>query len=33
MANLQEGGSAPLFNAKDELGNNVQLSDFKGKKM
>ncbi len=32
MSKLQEGTSAPLFKAPDELGNTVQLSDFKGKK-
>lgn len=32
MANLQEGDLSPQFKVKDELGNEVQLSDFKGKK-
>lgn len=32
MSTLQEGDVSPPFQAKDELGNNVQLSDFKGKK-
>jgi len=32
MSELLEGSPAPEFSAKDELGNTVQLSDFKGKK-
>jgi len=32
MSDLQEGQAAPNFQAKDESGNNIQLSDFKGKK-
>jgi len=32
MSSLQEGQAAPNFNAKDDQGNTVQLSDFKGKK-
>ncbi len=30
--NLTEGNLAPLFEAKDELGNTVSLLNFKGKK-
>ena len=32
MSNLKEANPAPDFQAKDELGNLVKLSDFKGKK-
>lgn len=32
MSTLQEGNSAPDFQTKDEAGNTVKLSDFKGKK-
>jgi len=31
MAALQEGGKAPDFTAKDQNGNTVSLSDFRGK--
>lgn len=31
MSDLKEGQAAPNFQAKDESGNNIQLSDFKGK--
>jgi len=31
MATLKEGGKAPDFTAKDQNGNIVSLSDFKGK--
>ena len=30
---LQEGDKAPNFKGKDQNGNTVQLSDFKGKKL
>ncbi len=33
MATLKEGSKAPSFKAKDQLGNTVSLSDYKGKKL
>ena len=33
MNQLSEGEKAPAFKAKDENGNAVSLSDFKGKKV
>jgi len=30
---LKEGDKAPLFTAKDQQGNSVKLSDYKGKKV
>ncbi|HLW39714.1 MAG TPA: thioredoxin-dependent thiol peroxidase [Brumimicrobium sp.] len=33
MTNLKQGDAAPNFTAKDENGNTVSLSDFKGKKV
>ena len=33
MTHLQEGEKAPNFTAKDQDGNKVSLSDFKGKKV
>src|ERR1044071_2334673 len=33
MKILQEGDKAPAFKAKDQYGNTIQLSDFKGKKV
>lgn len=30
---LQEGNKAPVFSGKDQNGNKVSLSDFKGKKL
>jgi len=33
MIKLQEGDSAPLFSVKDQDGNVIRLSDFKGKKV
>lgn len=33
MSTLKEGDSAPLFSAKDQNGNTVTLSQFKGKKV
>lgn len=33
MTNLKQGDAAPNFTAKDENGNTVFLSDFKGKKV
>ncbi|HXH20084.1 MAG TPA: thioredoxin-dependent thiol peroxidase [Chitinophagales bacterium] len=33
MATLKEGDKAPVFKAKDQNGNTVSLSDFKGKKV
>lgn len=33
MSTLKEGDSAPLFSAKDQNGNIVTLSQFKGKKV
>lgn len=32
MTHLKEGDKAPQFKAKDENGNPISLSDFKGKK-
>lgn len=32
MTHLKEGDKAPKFRAKDENGNPISLSDFKGKK-
>lgn len=32
MTHLKEGNKAPQFKAKDENGNPISLSDFKGKK-
>jgi len=33
MTNLTEGDKAPEFTAKDENGNEVKLSDYRGKKV
>lgn len=33
MTHLKAGDKAPDFSAKDELGNTVSLSDYKGKKL
>ncbi|WP_412560768.1 thioredoxin-dependent thiol peroxidase [Winogradskyella sp. MIT101101] len=33
MTHLKEGDKAPDFSAKDEQGNTVSLSDYKGKKL
>jgi len=33
MIKLKEGDSAPLFSVKDQDGNVIRLSDFKGKKV
>jgi peroxiredoxin Q/BCP len=33
MAELKAGDKAPAFKAKDQHGNTVSLSDFKGKKL
>lgn len=33
MITLKEGDKAPAFNGKDQNGNKVSLSDFKGKKV
>ena len=33
MTHLKPGDNAPEFTAKDQNGNNVSLSDFKGKKV
>jgi len=33
MTHLKVGDKAPDFSAKDELGNTVALSDYKGKKL
>lgn len=33
MTTLKAGDKAPNFKAEDQDGNNVQLSDFKGKKL
>jgi len=33
MVTLREGDKAPDFISKDELGNTVKLSDYKGKKL
>lgn len=33
MTNLKVGDKAPNFSAKDELGNTISLSDYKGKKL
>ena len=33
MTQLTEGEKAPAFKAKDQNGNTVSLSDFKGKKV
>ncbi|EPR73635.1 Thiol peroxidase, Bcp-type [Winogradskyella psychrotolerans RS-3] len=33
MTHLKVGDKAPDFTAKDELGNTVSLSDYKGKKL
>ena len=33
MTKLKAGDKAPNFKAKDENGNPVSLSDFKGKKL
>lgn len=33
MTTLKEGDKAPDFVSKDELGNTVKLSDYKGKKL
>ncbi len=33
MITLKEGDKAPAFSAKDQDGNTVKLSDFKGKKV
>ena len=33
MVTLKEGDQAPLFNAIDQNGNEISLSDYKGKKL
>jgi len=33
MSQLKEGDKAPDFKAKDQNGNDISLSDFKGKKL
>ena len=33
MTTLKEGDKAPDFISKDELGNTVKFSDYKGKKL
>ena len=33
MTSITEGSKAPLFKAKDQNGNTVSLSDYKGKKL
>jgi len=33
MTNLDKGDKAPVFNAKDQNGNEVKLEDFSGKKV
>ena len=33
MVTLKEGDKAPTFSATDQDGNNISLSDFKGKKL
>lgn len=33
MTNLSKGDKAPLFNAKDQNGNEVKLEDYSGKKV
>jgi peroxiredoxin Q/BCP len=33
MATLKVGSKAPAFKGKDQDGNNISLSDFKGKKL
>ncbi|WP_179347874.1 thioredoxin-dependent thiol peroxidase [Winogradskyella pacifica] len=33
MTHLKVGDKAPDFSAKDELGNTISLSDYKGKKL
>lgn len=33
MTTLKEGDKAPDFQSKDQDGNEVQLSDYKGKKL
>ncbi|MDN3493125.1 thioredoxin-dependent thiol peroxidase [Winogradskyella bathintestinalis] len=33
MTHLKEGNKAPNFTAKDEQGNTISLSDYKGKKL
>jgi len=33
MSQLKEGDKAPEFKAKDQNGNDISLSDFKGKKL
>lgn len=33
MQRIEEGAAAPAFEAKDQNGNTVKLSDFKGKKV
>ena len=33
MTNLKQGDAAPQFTAKDQNGNDVSLSDYKGKKV
>ena len=33
MAALKEGSKAPSFKAKDQSGNTISLSDYKGKKL
>ena len=33
MTNLKVGDKAPNFSAKDESGNTISLSDYKGKKL
>ncbi len=33
MATLKEGSKAPNFKGKDQLGNTISLSDYKGKKL
>jgi thioredoxin-dependent peroxiredoxin len=33
MIELKEGDKAPVFSGKDQDGNNISLTDFKGKKL
>jgi peroxiredoxin Q/BCP len=33
MTHLEEGQAAPHFEAKDQHGNTIKLSDFRGKKV
>ncbi|KKL64290.1 hypothetical protein LCGC14_2166490, partial [marine sediment metagenome] len=33
MSTLKEGDNVPEFEAKDQDGNTIKLSDYKGKKL